>query len=73
MDTALQSLSLAELHARANQIADRCRAGAAVGDAAGDAAAFEQLLPLLNELERRSSKAAEPLTTIDPHLKGALG
>lgn len=72
MDTALRFLPLAELRARANQIADRCRACAAAGDDAGDAAAFEQLLPLLNELERRSSKSAEPpLITIDPHLPTA--
>lgn len=65
----LQSLPLAELHARANQLADRCRSCAAAGDDAGDAAAFEQLLPVLAELERRHEQPApSALVTINPHL-----
>lgn len=67
---ALQSLPLAELHARANQLADRCRQAAAAGDSGADGAAFEQLLSLLREIERRSPEPAEPtLVTIDPHLR----
>ena len=71
MDTSLRFLPLAELRARANELADRCRACAAAGDDAGDAAAFEQLLPLINELERRSSEPAEPpLVMINPRFGG---
>jgi hypothetical protein len=65
----VQSIPLHELQEQANQLADRCRSCAATGDDAGDAAAFEQLLPLLNELERRTTWIDPPMAIIDPHLK----
>ena len=54
MDT-LTSLSTGELTAEANRLADVCRGAASRGDHAADAAAFEQLLPILGELERRDA------------------
>jgi hypothetical protein len=55
MLTDLPLLPTEELAALANQMADTCRAAAGRGDHAADAAAFEQLLLLLGELERRET------------------
>lgn len=66
----LAFLTLEDLQARANALADRCRNCAAIGDHTGDAAAFEQLLPVLAELERRVEACPQPVAQIDPHLGG---
>lgn len=50
---SLSGLSLAELQARVAFLADTCQEAAGRGDDVVDDAAFEELLPLLAELEDR--------------------
>jgi len=61
----LQLLPLGDLHARANRLAGICRAAAERGDDAADAAAFEELLPILAEISARED-------AVDPHQVGLI-
>ena len=53
----LPNMTVPGLQALANRLADDCRKAAARGDRAADSAAFEQLLPVLAELNRREEAA----------------
>jgi hypothetical protein len=53
----LLDMTVPGLQALANRLADDCRKAAARGDHAADNAAFERLLPVLAELNRREEAA----------------
>ena len=53
----LPNMTVPGLQALANRLADNCRRAAARGDHAADSAAFERLLPVLAELNRREEAA----------------